>query len=112
MKQTCIECDEEFETNSPQKKRVGGLITHCPDCAMEQTPKALGFASGDGKMASISILKFKNSQDAHAMKEYWARASGLRKGKSCQLHQPSLTSPHISFEIVTQSQASNHKGKM
>jgi hypothetical protein len=112
MKRVCIECDEEFDSSSFQKRKAGGLIDHCPDCSTEKVPKALGFASGDGKMASISILKFKSENDARAMKEYWARASGLRKGKSCQLHQPSLTAPMVSFKTVLQSQSANHKGKL
>jgi NAD-dependent SIR2 family protein deacetylase len=107
----CIICEEEFNPNSKEKKRAGGKINNCPSCSEETTAKALGFASGDGKMASISILKFNSTRDAEIYKEYWARASGLRQGKVCSMHKPGLTAPSVEFRTVHQSTLTNHKGK-
>ncbi len=107
----CTDCENVFDPNSQQKRRAGGRINQCPDCATEHSPKVLGFASGDGKMASLSILRFENQKDAESYKEYFARASGLRNGKSCQLHTPALTAPGVRFRTVAQSEATNHKGK-
>lgn len=112
MKKDCIDCGDSFESNSQQKRRAGGRVNQCPDCSIESSPKVLGFASGDGKMASLSILKFETQKDAEIYKEYFAKASGLRNGKSCQMHKPSLTAPKISFRTVAQTEAANHKGKM
>lgn len=111
MKKECVDCENLFDPHSQQKKRAGGRVNQCPDCAVESSPKVLGFASGDGKMASLSILKFKSQQDAEKYKEYFARASGLRNGKSCQLHTPALTAPNVQFLTVAQSEATNHKGR-
>ena len=111
MKRECIDCEAVFDPFSQQKKRAGGRINQCPDCSVEPSPKVLGFASGDGKMASLSILRFENQQDAEAYKEYFAKASGLRNGKSCQMHKPALTAPNVKFRTVAQSEATNHKGR-
>jgi hypothetical protein len=111
MKRECTDCENIFDSSSQQKKRAGGRINQCPDCSLETSPKVLGFASGDGKMASLSILKFKSQSDAEAYKEYFAKASGLRNGKSCQMHKPALTAPNVQFRTVAQSEATNHKGR-
>lgn len=107
----CVLCEEVFDPNSKEKKRAGGKINHCPDCSEETTAKALGFASGDGKMASISILQFDSPEAARQYQEYWAKASGLRQGKVCSMHKPGLTAPAVSFKTISQSLLSNHKGK-
>lgn len=110
-KRTCRECGDTFDLNSPAKRRAGGLAIHCPDCSSEHVVRALGFASGDGKMASLNIVQCATQKDADALKAYWYRASGMHKGKECQMHNPALTMPKVSFRTVTQDKATNHKGK-
>jgi len=112
MQRICVECDTAFDLYGRAKKLSGGLSTQCPECSEEPTVRALGFASGDGKMASLSIVKPATEQDARALKTYWFKASGMNKGKSCNMHNPGLTSPQTSFTTVSQHGAMNHKGKM
>lgn len=107
----CVECQEMFDPHSAEKRRAGGLITHCPECSDEPVTRYLGVASGDGKQASISILSFPNQKAREKYARYHQRASGLHKGKSCQLHQPGLSDPGVNFSTVTADEARNHKGK-
>ena len=111
LMRTCSECEERFDLHGPEKRRAGGLAIHCPDCSQENAVKALGFASGDGKMASLSIVQCATQRDADALKAYWHRASGMHKGKECQMHNPALTMPKVQFRTLTRSEATNHKGK-
>jgi len=112
MHRICNECGDKFNPNSKEKKKVGGLITNCPECSEEVAIKVLGFASGDGKMSAISIVAPKTQSDANALKKYWNRASGMNKGKSCQLNTPGLTMPKLNFRTISTAQNMNHKGKM
>lgn len=107
----CEICGINFDLNSRQKRKAGGKRNHCPECANETEPKALGFASGDGKMASISILKFNSKSDAERYQKFFQANSGLHKGKSCQLGRGLMPDPGISFKTISQSTPSNHKGK-
>lgn len=107
----CIICGTNFNLNSKEKKRAGGKRNHCPDCSNETEPKALGFANGDGKMAAISILKFKTQADAERYRQFFQANSGLHKGKSCQLGRGLMADPGISFKTISQAASTNHKGK-
>lgn len=107
----CTECGDNFNPRSPEKRRAGGLISHCPECSEETAVRHVGLTSGDGKQAAISIVALSSEKDRTAFLRYWQRASGLHKGKSCQLHQPGMTSPQISFRAVAVDGARNHKGK-
>lgn len=111
MNKNCIHCDIEFDINSPEKKRAGGKINECPDCSVETEVKVLGLKSGDGKQASISILKFSSKEEKEAYANYWRIASGMTKGKECQMNN-AQTVPKVSFKIVTQEGSRNHKGKL
>jgi hypothetical protein len=106
----CVECGTAFDLRSPEKKRVGGLATTCPDCSEEATPRYLGLTAGDGKQASITVLKFNSAQDREAYREMWWVNSGMNTGKSCQIsiRKPD---PGVRFQTVTQSTATNHKGR-
>ena len=55
MMRLCSLCDSEFDPTSKEKKRVGGLISHCPDCSEETTAKYAGVSGGEGKQNSLSI---------------------------------------------------------
>lgn len=107
----CKECNEMFDPFSFEKRKAGGLFNHCPDCAEEHTTKYLGLQSGDGKQAGISILAFESETDRNQYKRFWANNSGLHKSKSCQLGNHLSTTPGVKFKTVTQSEATNHKGK-
>lgn len=67
-------------------------------------------ASGDGKQASVSIVRPASAADRAAFLNYWQRATGLHKGKSCQLDSR-LAAPGFSVSLVHQTEATNHKGK-
>ena len=112
MIRDCVHCEFPFDTNSPAKKRAGGRINECVDCTGEDVPRYLGVASGDGKMASITILSFGNINEREQYKSFWANNSGLHRGKSCQLGSHTSTDPGIKFRTVTQTAAMNHKGKL
>ena len=107
----CLECEEQFDVDSPAKRRVGGLKTHCVDCSEETTVKYAGFSSGEGKMASVQIMKFSSEQDRQKYMAYWRASSGLNAGKNCSLSFRA-SEPNVSREIViTQVANPNHKGK-
>ena len=108
----CKICEDEFDPSSPEKKRAGGRINECPECSMESTPRYLGVQNGDGKQAGITVLAFNNPQDREQYKRFWQNNSGLHKGKSCQLGSHTSTDPGIGFRTVTQTSATNHKGKL
>jgi hypothetical protein len=111
MKRVCIECDGTFDLHSPQKRRAGGLSTHCPDCSWDSTARYAGVSGADGKQASISILKFKNNGDREAYLKFFKNNSGLYKGKSCQMGMLANT-PNVKFQTVAVNLGGvNHKGK-
>ena len=111
MQRECIICQEVYDINSIEKRNAGGLITHCPDCSEEAAVKALGLSNGDGKQASVTIVRLTTNKDRQAFMNYWKRATGYHKGKECQMDRY-LTSPKISFSTIIQSEATNHKGKL
>lgn len=111
MIRTCIVCEVEFETNSPAKRRVGGLINCCEDCSEETTVKYAGVQAADGKQSQATILKFSSEQDKNKYISFWQNNSGLHKGKSCQLGSHLSTDPGIRFQTVVAHNPTNHKGK-
>ena len=112
MLKECIECGSRFDPLSPAKQRAGGRISTCPDCSDEPVVKYLGTQSGDGKMASISILAFDSTADRNKYADFWRNNSGVHRGKSCQLGSHLSTDPGVRFRTVTQSTATNHKGRL
>lgn len=111
MIRECINCGVKYETMSPVKIRAGGLITTCSDCSDESTVKYLGLSNGDGKQASVTVLAFSSSSDRQRYAEFWRNNSGIHRGKSCQLGSHLSTDPGVRFRTVTQTTATNHKGK-
>ena len=108
----CAECEGEYDLHSPEKRRAGGKIYHCPDCAVETTVKYIGVSAGEGKAANISILKFNSESDRATYLQFWQANSGLHKGKSCQLSRGLKSTPAISFSTKAEFVANrNHKGK-
>jgi hypothetical protein len=107
----CIHCEEEFNPNSPQKKRVGGRINECADCAQEDTIKYAGVQAADGKQAQATILKFESDTDKERYLSFWKNNSGYNKGKSCQLGKHLSTTPGIKFQTIVAHTPTNHKGR-
>lgn len=111
MQRECALCEESYDPYSADKRNAGGLFIHCPDCSEETTVKALGLSNGDGKQASVTIVRLGSNKDREAFMRYWKRATGYHKGKECQMDRY-LTSPKIEFDTIAQSEATNHKGKL
>lgn len=109
--QTCIECEIEFDSYSPERRRVGGRVNQCPECSEETAVKYIGLQSADGKQSQATILRFKSDKDRAAYLAFWQNNSGLHKGKSCQLGGHLSTTPAVEFETVTGFAPTNHKGK-
>jgi hypothetical protein len=111
MIKACQLCGDEFDVNSLQKRRVGGKITHCPDCSEEDAVKYLGLQAADGKASQVTILSFSSSRDREQYSGFWKNNSGYHKGKSCQLGTHLSTTPNVQFKTVVGFVATNHKGK-
>ena len=108
----CKICEDEFDPTSAMKRRVGGRINECPECSEEPTPRYLGVQNGDGKQAGITVLAFHSLSDRETYQRFWQNNSGLHKGKSCQLGSHTTPDPGVGFRTVTQTTATNHKGKL
>ena len=111
MMRICAECEDSFDDSSPAKKRAGGLKIHCPDCSVETVAKHAGVMAGDGKQASVQILAFEDPKDRERFVNYWARVTGLNRGKSCNLGDlPKPTT--LKFKKVAEHGVGmNHKGR-
>jgi hypothetical protein len=107
----CINCEVEFDLNSPAKKKVGGLVTTCADCSEEVAIKYAGVQAADGKQSQATILKFNSEEDKKRYIAFWQNNSGLHKGKSCTLGKHLSTDPGIKFETIVAHKPTNHKGK-
>lgn len=111
MIRTCSVCGEEFDPSSPAKLRAGGYVHQCPDCSSEEATKVVGFQSGDGKTALLEILEFDSDEDRQRYMNWRRVASGMHKGKDCQLDSNRAGQPGIAFRIVSQDTSTNHKGR-
>lgn len=111
MIKICVNCEDEFDTNSPAKKACGGLLAHCPECSQEIVVKYAGIQAADGKQTQATILKFNSDSDKKRYLAFWHNNMGMSKGKSCTLGRHLSTDPGIRFETVVAHIATNHKGK-
>ena len=106
----CKYCGDEFDWRQKQAA-VGGYSTVCEDCTLEDHPDKdppviRGVISGDGKQASIDILKFDNKDDADAYCKAWNNNSGWNNQRSGGLSE-------IDFITVGRNGGnSNHKGRL
>jgi hypothetical protein len=108
----CKICEIDFDENSIEKRRAGGLIVHCPECSDETNTKYLGLQSGDGKSAGVTILSFSSNEDRESYREMWRINSGMTVGKSCQMMIQRST-PNVKFKKVYEAGLGlNHKGKL
>lgn len=77
----CKVCDEEFDVDSKEKKKLVGLYSSCPECSEETAIKYAGVQSADGKQAQATILKFTSNEDRSAYISFWQNNSGQNKRK-------------------------------
>lgn len=111
MNRVCVECDGIFDPQSREKRRAGGLATTCPDCSVDDTVRYLGISAGEGKQASVQVLKFGSQGDRDKYQRYWKASSGLNTGKNCQLGYRA-NEVNVKFETrATFIANENHKGK-
>lgn len=107
MERSCVVCEVEFDTNSPEKRRAGGRLTHCPDCSEESTTKYLGLQSADGKTIGVTILKFENEQDREDYQRMWKSSTSSPRAGRCS------TTVAAKFTKIHESGLGmNHKGKL
>ena len=107
----CIECGEQFNPISVEKRRAGGKANHCPLCAEETAVKYAGVSAGEGKMGSVQVLKFNSNSDRAAYLSFWKATSGMNTGKQCQM-QFRAKEPNVKFKTVATFTGNvNHKGK-
>ena len=108
MIKKCKHCGEEFDTQSPAKKRSGGYINECPDCVeelgTETTIRYRGVIGAAGKMAALSIVAFDSQEDADAyVATFNSCGFGRRKTNNCN----TIKHRHVGFMAGND----NHKGK-
>lgn len=108
----CIVCGDTFDHRGKEKRLVGGLSTHCPNCSEETAVRYAGVQNSDGKQAGVTILKFGSGEDREAYLDFWKVNSGLYKSKSCQLGHGLKSTPAVGFKTVAVFEANvNAKGK-
>lgn len=95
----CIECEEEFDLNSPAKRRAGGLATTCPDCSEETAVPHLALVGSSGKQQRIEILAFEDAAAREAMKQGAMANNGYHRGHACQMGSP-VSVPQSGFRRV------------
>lgn len=111
MLRECRECGGEFNPNSKEKRRIGGLSTHCEDCSEETTVRYFGTSAGEGKQASVQVLKFGSQEDRDKYARYWKASSGLNTGKQCQM---AFRANEVNIKFETRATFTgnvNNKGK-
>ena len=110
MIKICKHCDESFNLLSAYKRRVGGYINECPSCVeelgTETAPVVRGFVTGDGKMASMQILKFTSESDANRYSKNWNNNSGWQNRRTGSINE-------VKFSKIGENMGNvNHKGKL
>lgn len=107
----CVECGEQFNLYSPEKRRAGGKANTCPLCSEETAVKYAGVSAGEGKMGSVQVLKFSSNADRNAYMAFWKATSGMNTGKNCQM-QFRAKEPNVKFKTVATFTGNvNHKGR-
>jgi hypothetical protein len=111
MNKTCVECDGLFDPQSREKRKIGGYANTCADCSYDDTVRYLGISAGEGKQASVQVLKFGSQGDRDKYQRYWKASSGLNTGKQCQMAFRA-NEVNVKFETrATFTGNTNNKGK-
>jgi len=111
----CVHCEFEFDLDSTMKKNVGGKINECPECVeelgTETTVKYLGLTSGDGKMASLSIVAFDSVEDRKAYGKAWASATDPYTSNPQSMSEVSGSFGSVKIRHIAHNAGNpNHKG--
>ena len=107
----CVECGEQFNLFSREKKLAGGRANTCPQCSEETAVKYAGVSAGEGKMGTVQVLKFSSNADRNAYMAFWKATSGMNTGKNCQM-QFRAKEPNVKFKTVATFTGNvNHKGR-
>ena len=114
MKQ-CVHCDYDFDLYSTAKRNAGGKINECPDCVeelgTETAVKYLGLTSGDGKMASLSIVAFDSVEDREAYGKAWQSATDPYQASPRSMSEVSGSLGSVKIRHIShQAGNPNHKG--
>ncbi len=111
MIRECKECGDVYDTSSPAKRRAGGYIYHCPDCSDEVVARHAGVMNGEAKQAGVQILAFESPADREKFVSYWAKATGLNRGKSCNLGDLPRPTTLKFKKVAEHGVGMNHKGR-
>ena len=111
----CVHCEYEFNLDSAMKKQVGGKINECPECVQElgteTTVKYLGLTSGEGKMASLSIVAFDSIEDREAYGAAWQAATDPYNHTTSRMSEVSGSFGGVRMRHIDhQGGNPNHKG--
>ena len=113
----CKHCDLPFDLNSTAKKMAGGKINESPDCVeelgTETAVKYLGLTSGDGKMASLSIVAFNSVEDREAYGKAWQSATDPYQASPRSMSEVSGSLGSVKIRHIAHQAANpNHKGRL
>lgn len=113
----CVHCNYEFDLYSTAKRSAGGKINECPDCVeelgTETAVKYLGLTSGDGKMASLSIVAFNSVEDREAYGKAWQSATDPYQASPRSMSEVSGSLGSVKIRHIAHQAANpNHKGRL
>lgn len=107
----CRVCGFDFDPTSPEKKRAGGKINECPDCAEETEVPYVGVMNADGKQAGVEIVACATEDARNKFLQSWRKNAGYHKGKSSALYTAGGTAG-VEFKTVARFEGNtNHKGR-
>ncbi len=113
----CVHCNYECDLYSTAKRSAGGKINECPDCVeelgTETAVKYLGLTSGDGKMASLSIVAFNSVEDREAYGKAWQSATDPYQASPRSMSEVSGSLGSVKIRHIAHQAANpNHKGRL
>jgi hypothetical protein len=73
MKIRCSNCPTSFDPHSKEKRKIGGLFTHCPECAVETKAKKTG-AMIYGHKTGATIQIQEGGPEGEALSKYLNRS--------------------------------------
>jgi len=111
----CVHCHYDFDLRSTAKRNAGGKINECPDCVeelgTETAVKYLGLTSGEGKMATLSIVAFESVEDREAYGKAWQAATDPYQSSPRTMSEVSGSLGSVKMRHVSHNAANpNHKG--
>jgi|TARA_R110002110_G_scaffold376069_1_gene585864 NAD-dependent SIR2 family protein deacetylase len=112
----CVHCNYDFELDSTAKRNAGGKINECPDCVeelgTETAVKYLGLTSGEGKMATLSIVAFESAEDREAYGKAWQAATDPYQSNPRSMSEVSGSLGSVKMRHISLNAGNpNHKGQ-